>query len=259
MPQKIRAMIEPMDINHSFESFDFKNGMLKDLSRSAHPCRVYGIVGEQDFICDHRSSYFLFVYKGMVAVDYVYPITNNMYAMVRGKGLYSRPGTRALLIESIGYDSPFVLGGPLESQGRLKYIDGCTDSLLIPPVKLGDPCLNHLHFPGGIDQTMHTHPSVRIGLVSQGRGQCVTPWGNVDLLPGMVFVIHPEDGRKEKGLDGNEHPVGSHCFRTFNSTMDVVAFHPDSDFGPTDEVHPMVNRTIVNGVSASLIPEIRTK
>jgi hypothetical protein len=25
--------------------------------------------------------------------------------------------------------------------------------------------------------------------------------------------------------------------------MDVIAFHPDSDWGPTDEKHPMLNRT----------------
>jgi hypothetical protein len=25
----------------------------------------------------------------------------------------------------------------------------------------------------------------------------------------------------------------------------VIAYHPDSDFGPTHENHPMVNRTIV--------------
>lgn len=254
---RIRKIVDMK--NPTFETFEFRNGVVKDLSKSQYPCRVYCIAGEVDFICDHRNTYFLFVYKGMVAVDYVYPVTNGMFAAVRGKGLYSRPGTRALLIESIGYDAPFNLGGPLEEKGRLKYIDGCTDSLLIPPVKMGDPCLNHLHFPPEIDQTMHTHPSVRIGLVYRGRGKCVTPWGNYELMPGMVFIIHPEDETKQVGLDGNEHAVGSHCFATFDSTMDVVAFHPDSDFGPTDQDHPMVNRTIVNGISASNLPDIRTK
>lgn len=41
--------------------------------------------------------------------------------------------------------------------------------------------------------------------------------------------------------------------------MDVIAYHPDSDFGPQDEDHPMVNRTIVDGVSASKLEAIRTK
>ena len=33
----------------------------------------------------------------------------------------------------------FQLGGPVEEQGRLEYIDGCSDSLLISPAVLGDP------------------------------------------------------------------------------------------------------------------------
>lgn len=45
--------------------------------------------------------------------------------------------------------------GKSESRGRLSYIDGCTDTLLIMPPRLGDPCLNYLHFPVGIDQTQH--------------------------------------------------------------------------------------------------------
>jgi hypothetical protein len=27
--------------------------------------------------------------------------------------------------------------------------------------------------------------------------------------------------------------------------MDVIAFHPDSDWGPTDGIHPMLNRTFI--------------
>jgi hypothetical protein len=41
--------------------------------------------------------------------------------------------------------------------------------------------------------------------------------------------------------------------------MAVIAYHPDSDFGPTHEVRPMMNRTIVDDVSACLIEEIRTR
>jgi hypothetical protein len=29
--------------------------------------------------------------------------------------------------------------------------------------------------------------------------------------------------------------------------MDVVPYHPDSDWGPSHEEHPMVNRTLVGG------------
>jgi Cu/Ag efflux pump CusA len=38
-----------------------------------------------------------------------------------------------------------------------------------------------------------------------------------------------------------------HRFITDTHTMDVIAYHPDSDWGPTHDEHPMVNRTWVNG------------
>ncbi len=139
-----------------------------------------------------------------------------------------------------------IFGGPIEDKGRLLYIDGCTDTLLIPPVRKGDPCLNHLHFPQGIRQTPHTHPSVRTGIVFRGSGECVVPEEDkvVPLVMGYVFIIKTES---------------VHSFNTDNQKMDVIAFHPDSDVGMTDEDHPMINRTIVDGVSAKFKPEIRTK
>lgn len=51
---------------------------------------------------------------------------------------------------------------------------------------------------------------------------------------------------------------GQHSFFTDDSEMDVIAYHPDSDTGPTHDDHPMINRTIVDGVSAANIQEIRT-
>lgn len=138
--------------------------------------------------------------------------------------------------------------GRIEREGRLKYINGCTDSLLIPPVKMGDPCLNLLYFPPNTDQTMHTHPSDRIGMVLSGNGICITEdsRGRMEhpLIAGRFFCIHAE---------------GQHKFQTVDSEMRVLAYHPDSDFGPQDEDHPMINRTIVEGVSARDLTEIHTK
>lgn len=153
-------------------------------------------------------------------------------------------GSRGIVVSRYGYRGFFQVGGPVENEGRLKYMDGCTDSLLVPPVMLGDPCLNLLYFPPGIVQTPHTHPSVRIGMVASGAGTCVTPAGDIPLLPGRAFVIHAE---------------GVHSFTTRDEPMRVIAYHPDSDFGPTHEDHPMLNRTMVNGRSAALLPEIRTR
>lgn len=152
--------------------------------------------------------------------------------------------SKILLICATGRSNLFQVGGPIELIGRLRYIDGCTDTILVHPWKLGQPCLNHLHFPPGINQTMHTHPSDRVGAVVGGHGWCETPEGTTRLDVGTVFRI-PADGL--------------HRFITEAGSMDVIAFHPDSDTGPTDDDHPMVNRTMVQGVSARHIEEIRTR
>jgi quercetin dioxygenase-like cupin family protein len=168
------------------------------------------------------------------------------------QGLYfSLPGGATLegdgcgLIASrIGYRGFFSIGGPVESRGRLKYISGCSDSLLVAPVAKGDPCLNLLHMPPKIDQTAHTHPSVRIGVVLSGRGRCRTPAGDMDLIAGRGFLL----------------PAFSlHSFHTLDAPLNIVVYHPDSDFGPTHDDHPMVNRTLVDGRSAADMAEIRTR
>jgi hypothetical protein len=129
-----------------------------------------------------------------------------------------------------GYRGLRQLGGPLEPTGRLRYIDGCTDTLIVAPPRRGDPCLNHLHIPPATIQTAHTHPSIRIGLIARGHGTCVTPTARHPLAPGSGWLI----------------PTGlRHAFHTDAAALDVVAWHPDTDVGPVDEDHPMVNRTIV--------------
>ncbi|HPH64493.1 MAG TPA: AraC family ligand binding domain-containing protein [Kofleriaceae bacterium] len=133
-----------------------------------------------------------------------------------------------LLAARQGYRAPLLLGGPLEATGRLRYIDGCTDTLLLAPWRKGDPCFNHLHIPAGTSQSSHVHPSLRIGIIAKGSGVCRTPQGESPLRPGTAFVLAPQQ---------------VHCFITHDASLDVVVFHPDSDTGPTDEDHPMLNRT----------------
>jgi hypothetical protein len=42
-------------------------------------------------------------------------------------------------------------------------------------------------------------------------------------------------------------PTGClHSFFTREAALDVVAWHPDSDFGPRDDDHPMINRTVIS-------------
>ena len=136
--------------------------------------------------------------------------------------------------------------GWVDAVGQLNYIDGCKDSVLHAPIKKGDPCLNALYMPEGVNQTIHTHPSTRSGFIIIGGANCETPDGTIPLETGDIFYLATD----------TEHKFSTNHQEMV--TMKLIAFHPDSDFGPTDEIHPMINRTIVEGVSASEISEIQT-
>jgi len=178
-----------------------------------------------------RGTHFGLVQEGAAKLECSsgsFDICKGMYWSA--SGALRLTGGRGLIISQLDYRGFFHLGGPIESTGRLRYIDGCTDSLLIPPVQLGDPCLNLLHIPPHTRQTTHTHPSRRIGLIVAGSGRCVTPSGEQPLHPGLAFIIAANS---------------LHSFYTDDEALLVIAFHPDSDFGPTHEHHPMINRTII--------------
>jgi quercetin dioxygenase-like cupin family protein len=140
-----------------------------------------------------------------------------------------------VLIERVGFKGQNVVGGPLERSGRLVYIDGCSDSLLVYPPRQGDPSLNALFFPPHIEQSYHIHPSIRLGVVISGNGVACLKKGAVNeteitLHAGTVFCIEERE---------------SHRFRTDDDSMVVIAFHPDGDWGPTDHNHTMLNRTYI--------------
>lgn len=176
-----------------------------------------------------------------------------MYFAATGRLTVS--GASGCVVRAHAFQGLFTVGGPIEATGRLPYIDGCTDTLLVSPPLLGDPCLNLLHFPPHTTQTLHTHPSGRAGCVARGSGVCVfaktreamndggrDKLERVPLTVGTVFVI----------------PTGVlHAFETTTLCMDVIAFHPDSDYGPAPLAHPMINRTYVGGVSASKLPGLQ--
>lgn len=180
------------------------------------------------------------------------------------------------IVEKSGYRGMCVVG-EMEPRGRLTYIDGCSDSMLVPPPRLGDPVLNHLHFPAGVVQTQHTHPSIRMGYVARGTGFAWRGASGSKMDAGEAvnrYAQHIEDGKPEHEAlklaleqsvkagdlewghvlhEGGmfllpEHELHSFC--TLGTGMDIVAWHPDSDWGPTDEVHPMLNRTHVRAGGA---------
>lgn len=258
----------------SFISFGIadKGLIFDDSDHKNYPIRYFNIINGEGIQSKYNNSYFVFIYNGNALLN----LDSGIQSILPKDTYFSVHGTfcltgefKAIAIEVLTEKGKFKennftsytnIGGTVEEKGRLKYIDGCTDSLLIPPVKKGDPCLNHLHFPKNITQTPHTHPSHRIGIVIRGEGECVTPFGNLPLIEGCIFVIKEYDGEELfKGLDGNLYEAGTHKFDTKHSSMDVIAFHPDSDFGAEDEFHPMINRTIVKGVSANKIDSIKTK
>ena len=75
-----------------------------------------------------------------------------------------------------------------------------------------------------------------MGMIVGGSGVCKTPDREYALAPGAKFLIEAQ---------------AEHSFHTVDHSLRVIAWHPDSDHGPTHEDHPMVNRTIIEGVSAS--------
>jgi len=229
--------------------FEKNTGLIADFSEDVFPTKVrawgHDAKSELEITDSNQDSNFGYVYSGSTLLfvnDKQFSLDEGMYFYVKGN--FKVDGGSGFIISRMKTKGLFQIGGPIEKYGRLKYIDGCSDTLLVSPWKKGEACLNHLHFPKNISQTEHIHPSNRITIVTNGQGGCQANGKTFTLQPGMIFII----------------PTNCvHAFFTKKSEMDVITFHPDSDFGPTHENHPMINRTIVGGVSASKIEKIRTK
>jgi quercetin dioxygenase-like cupin family protein len=206
-----------------------------DASATMYPSRMTALRGQAEF-SNPTSSYFGYVVDGSVQLE-----TRTLEVSGRAGTYFACPGPVQLcsdgltiVIERLGYRClPQV--GSVEAQGRLAYIDGCSDTVLVAPARQGDPVLNLLHFPTGVRQSVHSHPSIRLGVVAGGEGTAFGPGpGGADwriaLRPGSMFMLPAHE---------------MHAFSTAesDSSLDIIAFHPDSDWGPTDGVHPMLNRT----------------
>lgn len=238
---------------------DLAHGVMESFPDVEHPSTVYGFTKKALLIentsRDETDSAYGVCYAGALEVS-----SGEHVFIVKAGEYFSIPFTNGLLVTNAGgtenpgsgiiavrhkYRCLRNVGGPVESYGRLKYIDGCSDTMLIGPPLRGDPCLNFLRFPRGIEQTAHTHPTIRAGVILSGHGVCRTAHGDEELLPGKTFILYPD---------------AVHAFSTADSDgMSLSVFHPDTDTGPTHEDHPMIRRTIVDGVPASDIPGIHTK
>ena len=220
-------------VRDGFATFALENGLALDLAGSEYPTVARGCAGG-DLDLPAGDTHYAMVAEGEILVEMpsLPPVrlASGMFAVLPGAGRITAEAGRVLVISRLGYTGLRQFGGPVETVGRLRYIDGCTDTLLVCPPRLGEPCLNHLHIPPGVRQTAHTHPSARVGIIVGGSGECRTPEGDFALRAGMGWYIPP-------GY--------LHHFVTTEGSLDVLAWHPDSDFGPTDEDHPMLNRTFI--------------
>ena len=231
-------------MHEPFQLFNLNGGCLSELCDAKFPTAFYAW-NQEILQLGANGTHFGYVAEGEAFLQ-----TESGKFTLREKMFFAVPnnlqitGGKGIIVTRIGYNGMFSIGGAIENEGRLRYIDGCRDTLLIPPLLKGDPCLNALYFPPNITQTPHTHPSVRVGIVAKGKGECITPNGKFPLQKDSAFIIAPE---------------ALHSFNTYDTEMVVIAYHPDSDFGATHEDHPMVSMTFVDGISAKNINEIRTR
>ncbi|EDX84351.1 hypothetical protein S7335_2048 [Synechococcus sp. PCC 7335] len=195
-----------------------------------------------------KGTHFGFVWQGKAQLKQAtqpltFPLLAGMYFSTTGATTVGGHNTTGIVISQKTHSGQFLIGGPIESTGRFPYIDGGTTSLLVAPMAVGDPCLHALYMPPNVDQTMHAHPSDRIGIIIRGSGQCCDHEICHDLTPGNLFYI------------SSDH---QHRFVTDSQGLDLVVFHPDSDMGFSGRSHPMLSRTLVDGIRATELPQIQT-
>jgi len=142
---------------------------------------------------------------------------------VMGEGMViSFPGLRLL-------ESRYYIQNELDI-GNLTYIDGGTNTTAIGPSRLGDPVVNYVHFPANMYQTLHTHPSHRVGVIIKGKGKVELDNELYEVLEGETFFMRRNE---------------LHNFVTEDSEVILYVFAPDSGTGPTDEINPLKIRTYI--------------
>lgn len=217
-----------------------------DYTMADHPSIARWVINSIKVDDSEHDTHFLFVSSGEVTLkssNGEFLLREKCFAAVPGN--FSLDGSGLILVATLlNYIGLFTIGGPIEPKGRLNYIDGCSSTVLINPLKRGEPCLNFLYVPPGVSQTPHTHHSLRIGLVAEGSGTCQVDEGTFKMEAGTVFCL-PENKL--------------HSFSAIDNSLRIIIYHPDSDVGPTDDSHTMLNNTFVGKKSAKVLDAIRTK
>lgn len=201
-----------------------------DRTDSMYPTQLEKITNGQHRVAPHSTVYG-FVLEGTAEVRpgrRVEPHEFFSFAAASGYAREIKVEGTAVIITRHGFRGQTVMGGPIERQGRLCYINHCSDTLLVYPPRCGDPSMSFLHFPPGIVQDFHTHPSFRMGIIFRGEGYAEGTQGRYPLRPGAVFCMEEQE---------------VHRFVTESDQLGVMSFHPDGDWGPTDHDHTLLNRT----------------
>ncbi|WP_157650434.1 cupin domain-containing protein [Burkholderia ubonensis] len=234
-----------LPVNEKMLVFPLDEAAMLDYTQLETPTKVaVSPGGMQQF--DPDSTHFIVIQSGELEVLHkgsIYHLRSGQFGCFPG-ALMLTGDAQAILVTSLGYEGSTLVGGPVEALGRLRYIDGCTSSVLLAPPVRGEPCLNFLYLPRNTSQTLHTHPTIRVGLILSGDGQCETHHGLLEFRAGMAFVIPP-------GV--------VHSFQGRGESMRIAIYHPDSDSGPTHTDHTMLNRTYVNGTTAKTMTDLHTR
>jgi hypothetical protein len=194
-----------------------------------YPCMLHKITNSV-FTVPPNSTIYGFVLEGEAKLSTTKSIEQFEFFSINSlyKNITVECNGCMVIIVKYGFHGQNVFGGPVESKGRLCYINNCSDSLLVYPPRMGDPSMNLLYFPDQVAQDFHVHPSLRLGIVFRGEGYAETKKSKHDLLPGTVFCIEDQE---------------LHRFVTQESSMSIISFHPDGSWGPMDDNHVLINRT----------------
>jgi len=214
-------------------------------SEGTHPTIVNAWTGGY-LALPEDASHYIMVYSGRAFIGHrgeMKAVEEGCYGVFPGRAELTGEGV-ALVVSCSGYRALAMQGGPVEDTGRLRYIDRCTNTVLLPPPVRGEPCLNFLHLGAGVTQTPHTHPTIRIGIVLKGNGACGTAHGTLPMTVGSLFVIPPET---------------LHSFQASNESMKIIIFHPDSVDGPSHASNTMLNNTFIDGTTAQGASHLRTQ
>lgn len=157
-------------------------------------------------------------------------VKNGLFGFV-SKSTLSITGSGVIIRTNIKKDFTRIAKANSSQAGILKYIDGCSNQELISPSVIYNPTIQYLFFPKNIEQTPHIHKSFRLGMVLHGEGVAVANDYEIKLKQHTIFMLPADE---------------NHYFKTTNSEMSLMVFHPDSDVGPTDELNNMIIRTLIN-------------